>query len=47
MAMNWLELARKMAQAARAGVAIEKTRLQEILAERQRHQSSQSSLSSR
>jgi hypothetical protein len=36
MAVNWIELAQKMAQAARAGVAIERKRLQEILAERQR-----------
>jgi hypothetical protein len=33
---KWLELAQKMAQAARAGLAIEKKRLHEILAERQR-----------
>ena len=38
MAVNWIELAQKMAQAARAGVAIERKRLQEILAERQRKQ---------
>jgi hypothetical protein len=36
MAMNWTEIAQKMAQAARAGLAIEKKRLQEILAERQK-----------
>jgi hypothetical protein len=36
MAGKWLEIAQKMAQAARAGLAIEKRRLQEILAERQR-----------
>ena len=47
MAVNWLELAQKMAQAARAGVAVERKRLQEILAERQRKQQSQSSPSSR
>ena len=41
MAVNWLELAQKMAQAARAGVAIERKRLQEILAEHQRKQQSQ------
>jgi hypothetical protein len=34
MAVNWTEMAQKMAQAARAGVAIEKKRLKEILAER-------------
>lgn len=38
MAVNWLEFAQKMAQAARAGVAVERKRLQEILAERQRKQ---------
>jgi len=43
MAVNWLELALKMAHAARAGVAIERKRLQEILAERQRKQQSQPS----
>jgi hypothetical protein len=47
MAVNCLELAQKMAQAARAVVAIEKKRLQEILAERQRKQQPQSSSSSR
>ncbi len=36
MAVNWTEVAQKMAQAARAGVAIEKKRLREILAERQK-----------
>ena len=33
MAVNLKEMAQKMAKAARAGVAIEKKRLQEILAE--------------
>ena len=47
MAVNWLELAQKMAQAARAGVAIERKRLQEILAGRQRKQQSQPSSSPR
>jgi len=47
MAVNWIELAQKMAKAARAGVAIERKRLQEILAERQPKQQSQSSSSSR
>lgn len=47
MAVNWIELAQRMAQAARAGVAIERKRLQEILAERQRKQQSQSSSPSR
>jgi hypothetical protein len=37
MAMNLMEMAQKMAQAARAGVAIEKKRLQEILSERQKN----------
>ncbi len=36
------EMAQKMAQAARAGVAIEKKRLQEILAERQKKSASPS-----
>jgi hypothetical protein len=36
MALNFREMAQKMAQAARVGVAIEKKRLQEILAERQK-----------
>ena len=35
MAVSLMEMAQKMAQAARAGVAIERKRLQEILAERQ------------
>jgi hypothetical protein len=47
MAGNWIELAQKMAQAARAGLAVERKRLQEILAERQRIQQSQSSSPSR
>ena len=38
MSVNWLEFAQKMAQAARAGVAAERERLKEILAERQRNQ---------
>ena len=37
MAVDWLEIAQKMARAARAGVAIEKKRLQEILAERDQY----------
>ena len=41
MAVNWLEVAQKMGEAARAGVAIERKRLQEILAERARQQSAQ------
>jgi hypothetical protein len=36
MALNLKEMAEKMAQAARAGVAIEKRRLNEILAERKK-----------
>jgi hypothetical protein len=42
MAVNWTEMAQKMAQAARAGVAIEKKRLQEILAERRKMSASSS-----
>jgi len=38
MAVNWLEFAQKMAEAARAGVAIERKRLQEILAQRDKNQ---------
>jgi len=37
MAEKLREMAEKMAQAARAGVAIERKRLQEILAERQKN----------
>jgi hypothetical protein len=37
---NLKELAEKMAQAARAGVAIEKKRLQEILADRRKKSAS-------
>jgi hypothetical protein len=47
MAGKWLELAQKMAQAARAGLAIERKRLNEILAERQRSQGPSSVQSSR
>jgi hypothetical protein len=36
MAEDLVELAQKMAQAARAGVAVEKKRLQEILVQRQK-----------
>jgi len=35
MDVNWVELAQKMAEAARAQVAADRKRLQEILAERQ------------
>jgi hypothetical protein len=38
MAGKWLEIAKKMAEDARAGLAIERKRLNEILAERQRKQ---------
>jgi hypothetical protein len=47
MAGKWLELAQKMAQAARAGLAIERKRLNEILVERQRSQGPSSVQSSR
>jgi hypothetical protein len=47
MAENLLEFAQKMAQAARAGVAVERKRLKEILAERQRKQPAQPSQQSR
>jgi hypothetical protein len=42
MVANLTEMAQKMAQAARAGVAIEKKRLREILAERQKKSTSPS-----
>jgi hypothetical protein len=36
MAVNLMQMAQKMAQAARAGVVIERKRLKEILAQRQK-----------
>jgi len=42
MTGKWLEFAQKLAQAARAGLAIERKRLNEILAERQRQQNTSS-----
>jgi hypothetical protein len=42
MAMNLTEMAQKMAQAARAGVALERERLRKILAERQKKSASPS-----
>ena len=47
MAGKWVEIAQKMAQAARAGLAIERKRLNEILADRLRSQSASSGHSSR
>lgn len=47
MAENLLEFAQKLAEAARAGLAVERKRLQEILAERQRKQPTQPSQQSR
>ena len=41
MAVNWLEVAKKMAEDARAQLALNRKRLQEILAERARQQSTQ------
>jgi hypothetical protein len=38
VAVNWIELVQKMAEAARARVAADRKRLREILAERQRKQ---------
>jgi hypothetical protein len=38
--VNWLEVAQKMAEAARARVAADRKRLREILAERQQKQTS-------
>jgi hypothetical protein len=40
MAVNLMEMAQKMAQAARAGVAIERKRLKDILAEREKKSAS-------
>ncbi len=36
MAAKWVQIAQKMAEEARAGLAVERKRLKEILAERQR-----------
>ncbi len=47
MAENLLKLAQKMAQAARAGLAVERKRLKQILVERQRKQLTQPSQHSR
>ncbi|MBZ5682696.1 MAG: hypothetical protein LAO24_21590 [Acidobacteriia bacterium] len=47
MAGKWLKLAQKMAQAARAGVAVEKKRLSDLLAEKKRTQVPQTTQSSR
>jgi hypothetical protein len=47
MAENLLEYAQKLAENARAGLAIEKKRLQDMLAERQRNQPAQPSQKSR
>jgi hypothetical protein len=41
MAVNWLEVAKKMAEDARAQLALNRKRLQEILAERARQQPGQ------
>jgi hypothetical protein len=43
MAENWVEFAQKLAESARARVAADRRRLQEILAERQRNQTSKQS----
>ena len=40
MAVNWLELAQKMAETARARVVADRKRLREILAEQQQKQAS-------
>jgi len=45
MAVNWIELAQKMAETARARVAADRKRLREIIAERQRKQGSAQSSS--
>jgi len=41
MAIDWLEIAKKMAEDARAQLALNRKRLQEALAERARQQSAQ------
>jgi hypothetical protein len=41
MAVNWLEVAKKMAEDARAQLAINRKRLHKILAERVREQTAQ------
>jgi hypothetical protein len=41
MAVNWIEVAKKMAEDARAQLAINRKRLREILAERARQQADQ------
>jgi exonuclease VII small subunit len=41
MAVNWLEVAKKMAEDARAQLAINRKRLQKILEERARQQATQ------
>jgi hypothetical protein len=38
MAVNWIEVAQKMAETARARVAADRKRLREIIAERQQKQ---------
>jgi hypothetical protein len=43
MAVNWLEVAQKMAEDARAQLAINRKRLREILAERARQEARQES----
>jgi hypothetical protein len=43
MAVNWLEVAKKMAEDARAQLALNRKRLQETLAERARQQPAQGS----
>ena len=47
MSGKWLEYAQKMAQAARAGLAIERKRLDELLIERERSQGTSSGQPSR
>ena len=41
VAVNWIEVAKKMAEDARAQLAINRKRLREILAERARQQAAQ------
>jgi hypothetical protein len=47
MSVNWLEIAQKMAANARRGLAIERERLKEILAQRQKDEQQSKSQSQR
>ena len=47
MAENWMEIAQKMAEAARAGLAIERQRLEQLRSERKSPMSRQTPTSAR